>query len=423
MNYSLTILKEHYDEINAAIFSAPGLEGAAYLLCNRSITDGEVRLLGRQVIPIQDEHYLVRAPLRLSIDSTSYAGVAKRAREAGASIIFVHSHPHGLAEFSPQDDREEPRLQEFFHRRVPDVPHGSLVISLPISVRGRIWSPRGWQPISRVRVIGQRFRFFDDANTDSEMFGLFDRQVRAFGPDIQRLLSRLHVAVVGAGGTGSVIIEQLARLGVGRLSIFDGDVFDSTNANRVYGSSTSATGRQKVDYRPRTRGAHMGLGTIVHAYSEHITNLKTARRLRECDAVFGCTDKHAPRGILVQLALRYLIPVIDTGVKIDSADGTIKGVTGRATTLLPGEACLFCRGRISSDIIRLEALSPSRAQSPCRRELRPGNRYAIACGHPVHNSGCCPGHRRVSSSPHRLHGPRTSFIRGPFASCRQPRPD
>jgi molybdopterin/thiamine biosynthesis adenylyltransferase len=103
----------------------------------------------------------------------------------------------------------------------------------------------------------------------------------------------------------------------------------------------------------------MGLGTIVQAYADHITDFETARRLRDFDAVFGCTDKHTPRGILVQLALRYLIPVIDTGVKIDSADGTIKGVAGRVTTLLPGEACLFCRGRISADVIRLEALSPA----------------------------------------------------------------
>jgi molybdopterin/thiamine biosynthesis adenylyltransferase len=211
--------------------------------------------------------------------------------------------------------------------------------------------------MSRVRVIGRRFRFFDHTAERDELPEFFDRQVRAFGPDIQRLLGRLHVGVVGAGGTGSAVIEQLTRLGVGELSVFDGDTFDATNVNRVYGSSTDDADQPKAEIA-RDLVDEIGLGTIVHAFGAHITDLETARRLRDCDVVFGCTDRHAPRGLLVQLALRYLIPVFDMGVKIDSEDGAIRGVFGRVTTLIPGEACLFCRGRISPDVIRLEALSP-----------------------------------------------------------------
>lgn len=79
--------------------------------------------------------------------------------------------------------------------------------------------------------------------------------------------------------------------------------------------------------------------------------------LRDCDIVFGCTDKELPRAILQQLALRYSIPVIDLGVLIDSHEGKILSVHGRITTLKAGEACLFCRGRISAERIRIETLS------------------------------------------------------------------
>ena len=51
------------------------------------------------------------------------------------------------------------------------------------------------------------------------------------------------------------------------------------------------------------------------------------------------------------------------GVKIDSEGGTIRGIFGRITTLIPGEACLFCRGGLSPDIIRLESLSPTERQA------------------------------------------------------------
>jgi molybdopterin/thiamine biosynthesis adenylyltransferase len=163
--------------------------------------------------------------------------------------------------------------------------------------------------------------------------------------------------VVGAGGTGSAVVEELARLGVGTLSVFDGETFDPTNVNRVYGSAAGDGGREKAaiaaDLVRRT-----GLQTTLHVHPTPITREQAARQLRDCDVVFGCADTHAARGILVRLALWYLIPVFDLGVRIDAPGGVIRGVHGRVTTLLPGEACLFCRGRISPELIRLEALSP-----------------------------------------------------------------
>lgn len=74
----------------------------------------------------------------------------------------------------------------------------------------------------------------------------FDRQVRAFGADIQYLLKRMHV---GGGwlGWNVSIAEQLCRLGIGHLSLFDGDTLDATNVNRVYGSTLADEGRYKMD--------------------------------------------------------------------------------------------------------------------------------------------------------------------------------
>src|SRR5207248_7110695 len=99
------------------------------LVCGRSKAEGALRLLVRDVVPVEAQHYLIREPLRLSIDSASYVAVAKRARGTGDSLVFVHSHPRGIVGFSRQDDREEAKLHEFFRSRVPEVPHGSLVIS------------------------------------------------------------------------------------------------------------------------------------------------------------------------------------------------------------------------------------------------------------------------------------------------------
>ncbi len=75
---------------------------------------------------------------------------------------------------------------------------------------------------------------------------IYDRNVRAFGPDVQQTLADLRVGVVGCGGTGSAVAEQLVRLGVRHLTLLDPDVLSENNLTRVYGSSLANVGQPKV---------------------------------------------------------------------------------------------------------------------------------------------------------------------------------
>lgn len=361
MRYTISIPEGSFARLTEELFSVKGCEGAAYLLCGVARSGSEIRLVVRDVVPVSPEDYLIREPFRLSIKSRSYVVVAKRAAAEGAAVVFVHCHPGGSAEFSPQDDREEPGLMRFLRDRAGELPHGSLVLSDEPGVAGRVWTDGGWMPMDVVRVLGRKFQFLTGRGDVEPIPTFFDRQVRAFGPEVQRLLSRLHVGVVGAGGTGSAVAEQLGRLGVGKISIFDGDAFDSTNSNRVYGSSVQDAGRNKALIAANNI-SRQGLGADVRPFERHITYEGTARELRNCDVAFGCTDLEAPRGILMALSVEYLIPVIDVGVIVDSSGGVIGGVFGRVTVVAPGEACLFCRNRISAKTIALESKSADERQ-------------------------------------------------------------
>src|SRR3954465_12103036 len=104
MRYTLTLSAGVHETLRAALCSIPDREGAAYLRCGISVTDGETRLLGREVVPVEDRHYLVRERDRLSVASPSYAAVAKRARQDRECVLFAHSHPAGVPDFSQQDD-------------------------------------------------------------------------------------------------------------------------------------------------------------------------------------------------------------------------------------------------------------------------------------------------------------------------------
>lgn len=352
---SLTILEEDYNKLTDIIFSRPGIEGAAYLLCGTSKTKKEYRFLVREVIPIQEDDYIVRKPESLSISSESFVRIAKKASINNGSVFFVHSHPDGYDNFSSQDNIEEEKLHKFWANRLPKSINGSIVFNSKFSFKSRIWKDKQWKYIERVRIIGKKFRFVDVKN-NLIISEFFSRQILAFGPEIQKLLAKLHIGVVGAGGTGSPLIEQLTRLGIGRLSVFDGDKLEKSNISRLYGSRISDIGRNKAQIALKNV-RRIGLKTEITSYPKFITEEKVSKKLKDCDIVFCCADTQWPRGALVQLSIRYLIPVLDMGVVINSKDGVIKEIIGRITTFFPGEACLFCRREISSNIIQLETLS------------------------------------------------------------------
>jgi molybdopterin/thiamine biosynthesis adenylyltransferase len=353
MKTRIVMLERHLDALRELVFDRPGVEGAAFLVCGESRSPSTAKLVVHAVVPIAESDFLRREACGLTISSAALMRVAKLARYEGLSIVFAHSHPEGVADFSAQDDREEQKLLPFFQARVPGRIHGTLVLTKE-SIKGRVYVPDR-TAADAVLVVGNRFQGWFNSDGD-QIEPFFDRQVRAFGRDIQHLLKHLQIGIVGLGGTGSPVAEQLCRLGVGTLSLFDGDTLEATNVNRVYGSTLADEGSLKVEIAKREL-ERIGVGTEVLVYPSHITDLKTALALRDCDIVFGCTDKELPRAILTQLSLRYCIPFFDLGVLISSQEGRISGVHGRVTTALPGEACLFCRGRISAEAIRVEALS------------------------------------------------------------------
>jgi molybdopterin/thiamine biosynthesis adenylyltransferase len=346
--YTLTLPGQHFEELGRAFVHPGGHERAAFLFCSRCETERETRLIVREVARVPEEHIRSSSPVHVSISSAAYVPAIGKADARGLSFVLVHNHPTGFPEFSVQDDREERELFRTAFIRAPNGPHGSLIFvggDTP-NVIGRAWLDESTQvPLERIRVVGRRMRVFDRGRAASAVATWADRQVRAFGPDTQALLTNLHVGVVGAGGTGSSVCEQLLRLGVGELTVVDEQTLSDTNVTRVYGSGLADEGMRKVDITRRL-ATHISLGTKVNTIHGSVSDEKVARALRDCDVIFCCTDDYLGRVILNRIAVWYHVPVIDLAVAIDSADGVIREITGRVTTLLPGNACLRCRGRI-----------------------------------------------------------------------------
>lgn len=354
--YTLTFLENDYERLRQVLSTHAGVENAAYILCRQSKTAREIRLLVREIIPLKVEHLLEASLSRMKIASASFRSAMKQADELKCGFGFVHTHPEGYEKHSPQDDGEEaPLFRTAYNRIHNDTPHVSLVFTESGIASARVWCEDGTiVPVERVRIIGRRFRFWFENREAGRIPEFFDRQVRAFGTDLQELLNRLTIGVVGAGGTGSAVIEQLTRLGAGELVIADGQAFDASNVNRLYGSRVIDQDIPKVKIAERAI-ADIGLGTKLTAIPQPITFRSAFAALRDCDVIFGCTDEEWGRSLLARAAIYYGIPVFDVGVKIDSANGTIRSIQGRVTPLMPGAPCLFCRGRITAERVGIES--------------------------------------------------------------------
>ncbi|MEQ1939389.1 ThiF family adenylyltransferase [Mesorhizobium sp. CN5-321] len=355
MRYSVTFLEHDYEALEKHLAASTD-EQAAFLICRIAQAEGETRLLVRELLPVTGEDVIEHSPVHMKIAPRAYTRAMKRANDEKSCLLFVHSHPNGYPDHSAQDDVEEAKLFKTAYTRIrtPGV-HGSLVLTPQGLSSARVWLPDGASAsIERIRIVGRRVRFWFSQQGTTEIPTFFDRQVRAFGPDIQRLLSRLRVGIVGVGGTGSSVLEQLIRLGVGTIYISDGERFESSNVNRVYGSRVIDDTLPKIKIAQRL-AAEIGLGTKVELIDKPISYQSALKTFRDCDIVFGCTDDELGRSLLNTFAIYYYIPVFDMGVKIDSDEGVIRSINGRVTTLVNGAACLHCRGRVSAERIAAQA--------------------------------------------------------------------
>lgn len=328
-------------------------EQCAVLLASQ-LRRGRQALIVREVVFPQDSDYAYQSPINAELRPEFIARVTKRAKLAGLSLIFVHTHPGEHApQFSQTDDEGERKLADFLECRGLQQPHAALVLS----EGGMCARILGTSNLVRVVCVGDRLTVeFDPSRQQDAPSALFDRQIRAFGTDGQRILQSLRVGIVGLGGTGSIMAQQLAHMGVRDFVLIDPDQLELTNLNRVVGVSQSDVGQPKAELSRRL--IHMiSTHAVIQCVIGDVVRSAVAAELLDVDVILGCTDSHGSRSIFQQIAYQYLIPCIDIGSTITAKDGLVTGVFGRVQLLGPGQACLWCSGLLDSQEVRRDLMS------------------------------------------------------------------
>ncbi len=175
------------------------------------------------------------------------------------------------------------------------------------------------------------------------------------------ILRGLTFGIVGLGGGGSHIAQQLAHLGVGAFVLLDPDRIEHSNLNRLVGGTEAdvRSSRSKVAIASRTIKRVNSAAKVTAKCNRW---QECAEPLRASDIIFGCVDSFAARDELERFARRFLIPYIDIGMDVHEApDGS--HITGQVALSMPDGPCLHCMNVLRPDLLAREAGHYGRAGS------------------------------------------------------------
>jgi hypothetical protein len=141
------------------------------------------------------------------------------------------------------------------------------------------------------------------------------------------------IAIIGIGGTGSYVLDLVAKTPVNEIHLFDGDVFSNHNAFR----SPGAPSLDELKERPSKVAYFSDRYTRMHrriCAHEAFLDEKNIDQLRPMDFVFLCLDRGADKRLIVDRLEAWQIAFIDVGMGVDVIDDKLRGSL-RVTTNTP----------------------------------------------------------------------------------------
>ena len=170
----------------------------------------------------------------------------------------------------------------------------------------------------------------------------YERNIPALTEEECGILRQKRVLVVGCGGLGGHLIDQLTRIGIGAIRAVDGDVFESSNLNRQLLSRVSLLGTGKA----KTAAEHIRAvnpDTEAEAVEAFMTQANVQELLADCDAVLDGLDNPESRKLLAAACARANVPYIY---------GAISGWVAQAAISMPGDQLmelLYPEGTLLTD--------------------------------------------------------------------------
>jgi len=155
----------------------------------------------------------------------------------------------------------------------------------------------------------------------------YQRNIGTIGIEGQIKLLRSKVVIVGAGGLGGTVTEILVRMGVGNLTVVDGDYFEDSNINRHLLCHENNLGESKSKAAIK-RAGEINSGVEVTSFPHPVTKENVGQLIKGVNVIVDGLGEISARFVLEEAAKKAGIPLVH---------GAIAGFYGQVTTILPGD--------------------------------------------------------------------------------------
>lgn len=185
----------------------------------------------------------------------------------------------------------------------------------------------------------------------------YSRNVALFGARGQELITSLHVAVVGLGGIGSHLVQQLAYLGVTGFTLVDHDVVSESNLNRLIGAREPDIGVPKIDVARRTIESIQPTAD-VSTHPMRVGEVVAMDGLSMADVAIGAVDADPVRLELLSAAARAAKPYVDCASDVLVEDGSVQAYGGHVVFNFVEGGCLSCFAMLDQRELRRARMTP-----------------------------------------------------------------
>lgn len=156
----------------------------------------------------------------------------------------------------------------------------------------------------------------------------YQRNLGTMTPEENDKLKDFRVCVIGCGGLGGYVIEELARLGIGHITAVDGDVFQPSNLNRQLFSAEALIGESKA-LAAQERVRSINAEVKVRAIDSFLT-------AENADSIITA-DHHVVIDALDNISSRRLLETCCNSKKLPLVHGAIAGWHGQVGVIMPGD--------------------------------------------------------------------------------------
>jgi hypothetical protein len=423
--FSVAMTSDIDDVLAAHLLRTDGQEDLTFALYQPSTGMTRTTAILVDLVYPQDGERQVHGNASFSGDY--FLRAAGLAAERDLGLAFLHSHPGGKGwQGMSRDDY----AAESGHAGATQLITGLPLVGLTLAGRDRTYSARRWhrpltgserpassrvawvdEQATTVRVVGEQIKVsYNDslvpvpAPTRRSL-----RTVQSWGRRAHDDLIRLRIGVVGGGSVAQLVAESLVRTGFIHVDIFDFDLVEEHNLDRLLHATEADVGKSKVSVLVNLLRTHtVTPDAVVHGFDDSVVEPEGWLRALDCDVLFSCVDRPWPRFALNVAAYAHLIPVVDGGVAVDVRAGgdqsgpnpsggdppnapaapfRLIGAEWRAHLVGPNRRCMECLGQYDPGEVGMERAGllddPTYIASlPADHHLRRGENvfaFSMAC--------------------------------------------